>query len=60
MALISILEHNTKRQAKLGFKQHKVILLPKKMVIERDIFILGLNSAAANHYNLGFESLPVN
>jgi hypothetical protein len=25
--------------------------LPKKMVIERDIFILGLSSAAVSHYN---------
>jgi hypothetical protein len=51
MALISIIKYNTKRQMNLGFRQHKVLLLPKKMVIERDIFILGLSSAAVSHYN---------
>lgn len=59
MALISIVKYDTKRQAKLRFQQHKVLLLPKEMVIERDIFILGLSSAAVNHYNLGSELLPV-
>lgn len=39
--------------------QHKVLLLPKKTVIETDIFILGLSSAVVNDYNLGFEMLPV-
>lgn len=57
MALASIVKYNTKRQARFGFKQHKVNTAAKKMVI--DVFILGLNTAAVNQYNLGFESFLV-